>query len=164
MTEPVAQDFLIKAAPERYTLGIVYEPDVLDTDQEFADAATIRKAAFDFARRLHPTHRLTKAAAALLEAMRTAAAQPGEHQVDITEWLEAVDKGLLGDAHRAWDDDLGEIVETYVAPADLVVNGHAVRKGSWLLGVVWSPAMFAKIQAGERIGLSMGGVAQREAA
>ena len=108
---------------ERYTLGVVYEPDVTDSQGEYADAATIRKAAFDFATTL---------------------------------------QGRLGDNHTSWDDAMGRIVETYTAPADMVVSGQAIRKGSWLLGVVWSPDYFAKIQKGERVGLSMGGRAERE--
>jgi len=120
---------LKRDAPERYTLGVVYEPDVVDTQGEYADAATIQRAAWDFLRGLQ---------------------------------VEKAGVGAgLGDMHERWDASFGDIVESWLAPTDLVIGGQLVKRGAWLVGVQWSPAYFAKIQAGERTGLSMGGRAER---
>jgi len=112
---------LTKRAAEQYTLGVVYSPLDVDSQGEYADADTIRKAAHEFYSRAH-----------------------------------------LSDQHTAWDASLGRIVESYLAPIDMAINGQLVKAGTWLLGVQWSDDAWRKIQQGERIGLSMGGRAERE--
>ena len=60
-----------RSEPERYTLGVVYEPSTADAHGDWATEATIRKAAFDFARQLAgPRTDL------LVEAVKRAAAEP----------------------------------------------------------------------------------------
>src|SRR5262249_49300499 len=58
-------------------------------------------------------------------------------------------------------DELGEIVECYVAPCAMTIGNQQVPQGAWLLGVIWSPQQFALIKSGQRTGLSMGGTARR---
>lgn len=43
---------ITKTAKQRYTLGVVYEPNVLDTQGDFATAEVIEKSAWDFMRSL----------------------------------------------------------------------------------------------------------------
>ena len=149
--------FLAKNAPARYTLGIVYAPDTLDTDEEFAPADVIEKACWGFMRKLQGQSVSVKQASAVLTALCKAADSADGVRVDITELLEDVHKGRLGDQHTSWDDDESQVVECYLAPADMQIGEEQITKGTWLLGVVWSEDAFAKIVSGERTGLSMGG-------
>jgi hypothetical protein len=82
----------VAAAPMRYTLGVVYEPDVVDAHGDYARAGAIEKACHDFNRRLLAG---TQVAKSLLGAL--AAAQEG--YVELTMDLEAVEKGMLGLQH-----------------------------------------------------------------
>lgn len=51
------------------------------------------------------------------------------------------------------------VVETYVAPADMNIEGQPVTKGAWLMTVeVDNPEIWDKVQKGELTGFSMGGV------
>ena len=149
--------FLTKNVPLRYTLGIVYAPDVLDTDEEFAPAGVIEKACWGFMRKLQGQSVSVKQASAVLTALCTAAETPDGIRVDVTELLETVQKGRLGDQHTSWDDEESQVVECYLAPADMQIGEEQITKGTWLMGVLWSEDAFSKIASGERTGLSMGG-------
>ena len=144
-------------APQRYTLGTVYAPNEVDSQKDWATSAEIEKACFDFNRRLIGSD-LRKVASTMSEALRKAASGA---EVTLTVDAEALAKGALGVQHEDWSDDNGEIVESYIAPADMVVNGEAVTKGTWLMGVVWSPDNWAKVEKGEITGYSLGGSAIR---
>jgi hypothetical protein len=146
MPDKTTLRFVERSEPERYTLGVVYEPLTADAHNDWATTETIRKAAFDFARQLAGPQ-------TVIDAVRRAVAEPGtSFGVDLE-----LEKGLLGDNHERWDDDLGTIVESYVAPVDMTFpNGETVKQGTWLVGVIWSPEMFEKIVKGERVGLSFG--------
>lgn len=147
---------LEKSEPERrFTLGVVYEPGVTDTQGDFAKAADIEAAAWEFMSRLQT---LAKSGVALLST----ALKAGDDGVslDITDLGDLLEKGAgLDDEHLQIGDeeDLGMIVESYIAPIDLLIGAQTVKKGAWLLGVVWSPTMFAKIKSGARTGLSLYG-------
>lgn len=123
------RDFLFKADKQRYTLGIVYEPDTIDSQGDFATAEEIEKACHNFMRNLQRNQ---------------------------------VQKGALGSMHNDWSDELGDIVECYIAPIDMEINGEPIKKGSWLLGAIWSEDMFQKVEKGEITGYSMGGTGVRE--
>lgn len=155
--------FITKSDKKFYTLGIVYEPNTVDSQNDFADAEEIEKACWNFMRRLQGQDTLTKTALRVLEEIVKAAESGKSVRLDITEAYEEVSKRGLNDMHIPSDDDenLGTIVECYIAPADFEINGEKVKKGTWLLGVVWNPDYFAKIERGERTGLSMEGVAVR---
>ena len=149
---------LIKNAPARYTLGIVYAPNTLDTDEEFAQPDVIEKACWGFMRKLQGQSVSVKQAGVMLAALCKAAHSVEGVLVDITELLEDVHKGRLGDQHASWDDEESQVVECYVAPVNMQLGEEHITKGTWLLGVVWSEGAFAKIVSGERTGLSMGGL------
>ena len=89
--------FLKSDDEKRYTLGIVYEPDTVDSQGDYATAEDIEKAAWDFMRKT-----LT-----------------------------------LGYMHKVWDKQIGEIVESYVAPVDITgrrCGRGRLRASRWAAG------------------------------
>lgn len=171
---------LIKTdSPARFTLGIVYSPgspQETDTQGDWATAAEIEKACWDFNRRqVAPIAK----AKALLDAIEKAAdGTPIEVSVEkgwrlawtdegvSLEFWDPLAKGALGVQHLSWDDDHGEILESYIAPCDMAISKadgtiEMVKAGSWLMGIVWSPENWAKVEKGEITGLSLGGSARR---
>lgn len=153
---------LDKAAEKRYTLGVVYEPDVTDTQGEFAKAEDIESAAWDFMARLQEFAKAGRVFVKHAIQGETTSLEIDEDLAkELDEEIAKSERDGLDDQHLQVDEDLGTIVESYIAPVDFVVNGQGVKKGAWLLGVVWSEAMFQKIKKGERTGLSMYGRAAR---
>lgn len=143
---------------QRFTLGIVYEPDVEDSQGDFAEAPEIEKACWNFARKLQGNKKATDFVGKMFEAL-----EGGPTKIDATEIYDEIEKGGLNDSHvnTPLDDGLGDIVENYIAPCDFEINGEQVLKGSWLMGIIWSPEYFEKIELGERNGLSMEGRGRR---
>lgn len=138
----LAKGIVIKSdEAQRYTLGVVYEPDVEDTQGDLATAEEIERWCRDFNRKRLGTGR------------------------DIAK--RRIRKGALGIQHQDWSDEHGEIIESYIAPCDMRIdseNGNIAKitKGTWLMGCIWSPENWTKILNGEITGLSMGGSARRE--
>lgn len=161
-SDDFAQRVVKHASDQRYTLGIVYEPDVADSDGDSATAEEIEKAAHGFMRFLQNPPNLTKAAAPVVAALsKMLSGDEEEVQVDATDLLEALEKGAgLNDMHISTDADgqLGEIVECFVAPCDMSINGQDIKKGSWCMGVVWGEEHWDLIKSGQRTGFSMEGV------
>ncbi|TSI19892.1 hypothetical protein FOT98_08845 [Bacillus sp. HY001] len=56
----------------------------------------------------------------------------------------------------------GEIVESYIAPADFEINGTTIQKGSWVIATKATDEVWEKIQKGEITGYSMAGTAETE--
>ena len=54
----------------------------------------------------------------------------------------------------------GQVVESYIAPADLQVGGQLITKGSWVMAVKASDEVWADIQKGAVTAFSMAGVAE----
>lgn len=55
-----------------------------------------------------------------------------------------------------------DVVESYIAPADLIVAGRPVVKGSWVMASdIHDPAIKAGVRKGEITGYSIGGTAVR---
>lgn len=69
--------------------------------------------------------------------------------------------GTVGYMHRDFDGN-GEVVESWVAPADMVINQRMVPKGSWVIAMRISPERFQEVLDGKITGVSLGGVAQYE--
>lgn len=150
-------------ARQRYTLGVVYEPDAVDTQGDYAEAPEIEKACWEFMRSLQSQDQVAKMGLDLLDTILKAVKEGGEVRLDVTEAWDTLAKGDgLGVMHREFGDT-GDIVECYIAPCDFELNGEPVAKGTWLLGVIWSEEYFAKVEAGEITGLSMGGTGRRVA-
>jgi hypothetical protein len=54
------------------------------------------------------------------------------------------------------------VVESYIAPTDMVVAGQAVKKGSWMMVMrVEDQELWGRIKMGEFGGLSLGGFGER---
>jgi len=141
---------------QRYTLGVVYEPNTLDAQGEWASAEEIEQAAWRFLKRLQRGH-------ALLEAVKKVAnASDQTIRIEVTdEFAAPVAKGGVGDMHINFDESLGTVVESVIARTDMVFGPQTVVTGSWLVGVQWSSSHFQKILAGDRTGYSMGGMGIR---
>lgn len=150
------EDFvvLVKGSEKRYTLGVVYEPDVADTQNEFAKAEDIEQAAWDFMARM-------QAAGQFGQFVFKAALSGDEAELDVTEMEEMFKSQGLDDEHLQVTEPLGDIVESYIAPCDMTIGEQLVKKGTWMLGVCWNEQMFEKIKKGERTGLSMFGLTRR---
>ncbi|MBO1583132.1 XkdF-like putative serine protease domain-containing protein [Bacillus sp. XF8] len=114
---------VIKSEDEekRLVYGIVYEPGVLDSHNDFADEATIEKAAHEFMLKYR--------------------------QIDKDHDFQA---------------GVGEVVESYLAPADMEVNGEIITKGTWILVTKATEEVWEAIQKGEYNGYSLAGVAETE--
>ena len=145
---------LHKSEGRRYTLGVVYEPDVQDSHGDFAKAEDIERAAWEFMARQQG---LAKSGAKLMrELSKMESSDSRDLMLVVDEELLKSGDGL-DDEHEQTDQPCGTIVESYIAPSDFQVGEQLVRKGTWLLGVVWEPEIFEKIVTGERTGLSMFG-------
>nr|WP_088325943.1 XkdF-like putative serine protease domain-containing protein [Bacillus cereus] len=56
----------------------------------------------------------------------------------------------------------GEVVESYIAPADFEINGVSIQKGSWVIATKASDEVWEKIEKGLITGYSMAGTAEVE--
>jgi DNA adenine methylase len=73
--------------------------------------------------------------------------------------------GGLGLMHRPIINGQARILETWIAPCDLDLNGTTVKKGTWLLAVrVIDDELWDAVKAGKFTGFSIGGSARRIAA
>jgi len=71
--------------------------------------------------------------------------------------------GGLGLQHQMRVNDRVKVLETYLAPDDLELDGTTVKKGTWLLAVrILDDAIWAAVKEGRLTGLSIGGTARRE--
>lgn len=141
----------------RYTLGVVYAPDEMDLQKEMADEEVIRQAMWDYMAKAQGKDEIQKIALSLYESfVEIIKGDVSEVQIDVTNMDTSLQKNL-GDMHTDIDKSHGTIVECYQAPVNFELNGEEIKKGTWMLGVVWSEEMFQKILSGERTGYSMGG-------
>jgi 2'-5' RNA ligase len=67
----------------------------------------------------------------------------------------------LGLQHTLMKPDGVELVECWVAPVDMVINGRDIIKGTWMMTVrVMDDELWGRIKAGSLGGFSIGGVAK----
>ncbi len=146
---------------QRYTLGIVYEPDKIDSQGDFAKAEDIQQAAWEFTKLLQGQTTVTKMALQVLDTIVKSIKKGETLKLDVTEVFDVIEKDGggtgLGLMHSLWSEGLGDIVENYIAPVDMVIGEQPVAKGTWLMGIVWSQENFQKVKNNEITGLSMGG-------
>lgn len=57
---------------------------------------------------------------------------------------------------------VGEVVESYIAPADMELNGEPVKKGTWILTTKADEETWEAVKKGEFKGYSLAGVAETE--
>lgn len=145
---------ITRREPElRYTLAVVYEPNVNDAHEDFAKAETIRVAAWEFMKDLQLQAKL--ASEILL------ACDDAEVEFDVTDLMPVVDKGVINDMHQTDGPDFGTVVGSFVAPVDMQIGDETVTEGTWCVEIEWTPEQFEKVKRGERTGVSLGGTACR---
>ncbi|WP_404407720.1 XkdF-like putative serine protease domain-containing protein [Jeotgalibacillus malaysiensis] len=108
-----------KSDEQQLVYGIVYEPDVEDSHQDYMTAEEIEKAAHGF----------------LKDARNI-------------------------DTQHDFNAGVGEVVESYVAPADIEMSGETIKKGSWILVTKASDDIWEQIKKGDITGYSMAGTAE----
>lgn len=79
--------------------------------------------------------------------------------------IEKAAHGFLKDAREIdkqhdFQGGVGEVVESYVAPADFEINGEVIKKGSWVLVTKASDEVWEQIKKGDITGYSMAGTAE----
>jgi len=79
--------------------------------------------------------------------------------------IEKAAHGFLKDARQIdkqhdFQGGVGEVVESYVAPADFEVNGETIKKGSWVLVTKASDEVWEQIKKGDITGYSMAGTVE----
>lgn len=144
-----------------YTLGIVYEPDTVDLQGDFTDAEEIRKASWDYMKKMQEVSKRGAKAQEALQKIVTAIEGGEDLEIEISEFENADISKRLGVMHSIVNPDLGRIVESYTAPVDMEINGRVVKAGTWLMGVQWQPEIYKKIKSGDFTGYSMGGRGER---
>lgn len=69
----------------------------------------------------------------------------------------------IGLMHKGLVNDKVKILESFLAPVDMEIDGQAVRKGSWMLGArVLDDTLWSAVKQGEITGFSIGGNAVRK--
>lgn len=81
------------------------------------------------------------------------------------EEIEKAAHGFLKDARNIdkqhdFEAGVGEVVESYIAPADFTIGEHKIKKGSWVLVTKASDEVWEEIKKGEITGYSMAGTAE----
>ena len=62
--------------------------------------------------------------------------------------------------HNGLDNSELKIVESYVAPTDLSINGSQVKKGTWMMGtLIFDSTVWEAVKTGKISGYSIGGKA-----
>jgi len=69
----------------------------------------------------------------------------------------------LSNLFHLFKTDTFDVIESYLAPADMSLNGHYVQKGDWLMTLqINDDDLWDMIEKGEIVGLSIGALAQIE--
>lgn len=79
--------------------------------------------------------------------------------------IEKAAHGFLKDARNIdtqhdFEAGVGEVVESYIAPADLTIGEEVITKGSWILVTKASEDIWEAIQKGDYTGYSLAGTAE----
>lgn len=87
----------------------------------------------------------------------------GEAALEDAAWSFMRKGARIGLDHREGTDGAGTVVESYLyrGPTWPQENGYVVKAGDWLVGILWSPEVWAEIKSGQRNGLSPQGAAKR---
>ena len=107
---------------ERFVLGIVLEPEVVDAQGDIYSAEEIRLTAYEYAKNFRNV-------------------------------------GLM---HKGLVNGKVFVVQNWIAPVDMEIEGSKIKKGTWLLGLeVLDDELWGKVKGGDLTGLSIGGFAKR---
>ncbi|EOP60968.1 hypothetical protein IKQ_06199 [Bacillus cereus VDM053] len=66
------------------------------------------------------------------------------------------------DAQHDFNAGAGEVVESYVAPVDMDINGETITKGTWVLVTKATDEIWKDIKDGKMTGYSLAGIAETE--
>ena len=152
-----------KSEEKQYVLGIVYAPDEVDLQGDYASLSSIEKACHDFTILLQKPSVINKSYSEIMKSIFKCLSEKGEVKLDVTEVYQDIQKGALGLQHEDWSNGIGEIVENYIAPCDMTIGDQAITKGTWLMGVILSKSNWELVKSGDLTGLSMGGKAEKVA-
>lgn len=64
------------------------------------------------------------------------------------------------DTQHDFEAGAGEVVESYIAPADMEIAGEAITKGTWVMVTKATDEIWEAIQKGEYTGYSLAGLAE----
>jgi hypothetical protein len=68
---------------------------------------------------------------------------------------------VVGDGHSRKAE--AEVVESYIAPADVELGGQTITKGTWIMGVhILKDELWDSVKAGNYTGFSIGGTGERK--
>lgn len=114
-----------KDVEKQIVYGIVFEPDFIDTDDEYIEKDDIEDAAHDY----------------LIKLRR--------------------EKGTRTKlSHTMSIDDKTDVVESYIQPIDMEVDGEMIKKGSWVVAMkIHDKELWDETQ-GKLVGYSAGGIAE----
>lgn len=80
-----------------------------------------------------------------------------------TAWGYMTNFRNVGLMHKGLVNGKVQLVESWIAPCNLTVDGTAIKAGSWLMGLhVADDAIWDQVKRGELTGLSIGGFARRD--
>lgn len=80
-----------------------------------------------------------------------------------TAWEYMANFRNVGLMHKGLVNGKVRLVESWIAPCDVTVDGTAIKAGSWLMGLhVVDDAIWQDVKTGKLTGLSIGGFAKRE--
>jgi len=66
----------------------------------------------------------------------------------------------LGEQHKVFKEQF-DLLQSYVAPTDMAINGKAIKKGTWMVVVkVKNSKDWQKVKSGKITGFSIGGKAK----
>lgn len=106
----------------RYVLGIVLEPEVVDSQGDIYSADEIRKS----------------------------------------EWTYMTNFRNVGLMHKGLINGKVNLVESYIAPVDMRIEGSVIKAGTWMAGFhVADDELWTQVKGGQLGGLSIGGFATR---
>lgn len=71
-------------------------------------------------------------------------------------------KTVKPNLYHITDTDGFDVVESFIAPISMVLSGEVVKAGTWLVNLQFGDNLWAKAQAGEFSGVSIGAIAEYE--
>ena len=72
-------------------------------------------------------------------------------------------KQTMSNLFHMYETNTFDVIESYIAPADMMLNGHLVRKSDWLMTLqINSDNLWDMVLKGEVVGISIGAVARVE--
>lgn len=122
---------IIKADEERRVTGIVLQPEMVDAQGDIYSEEVIRDAAHAFTMQYNAATKLGL-----------------QHSVKPGSPVSQFPKGI-------------HMVESYVTPCEMVINGQTVKKGSWVMTTfIEDDEVWKKLKEGGYKGYSIGGLAK----